>query len=98
MKKVKYYVVAIGLSFCLSAMARGDEGIGKGDELRFADLPGSVQRIVIAQTRIRTPADVVRIIQDANDIYAITVQTGSGEKTVYVSDWGRLVQCPAIGR
>jgi hypothetical protein len=97
MKKVKYYVVAVSLSLCLSAIARGDDGIAKGDELRFADLPGSVQRTVIAQTRLRTPSDVVRVIQDANDIYAITVHTGSGQKTVYVSDWGRLVQCPPVG-
>jgi hypothetical protein len=98
MKKVKYCVVAISLSFCLSAISWADNGIAVGDELKFTDLPGAVQRTVIAQTRIPAPADVVRVIQDANDIYAITVRTGSGEKTVYVSDWGKPVQCPAVGR
>jgi hypothetical protein len=98
MKKLIYCSAAVGLILFMAGISRGDEGIAKGDELRFTDLPGAVQRTVIAETRISSGVDVVRVVQDANGIYAITVQTSSGQKTVYVSDWGRPVQCPIAGR
>lgn len=98
MNKLEYCMAAIGLSLCLSTISSGDDGISVGDELKFTDLPRTVQRIVIAETRIPTPASVVRVVQDANDIYAVTVRIGAGERIVYVSDWGQLVYCPDTGR
>jgi hypothetical protein len=65
------------------------------DEIQFTTLPQPVQTTVIRETHIQSPTGVVRVIHDANGIYAVTVHGDAGDQVVYVNDSGAIVQAPA---
>jgi hypothetical protein len=67
----------------------------RADDIQFTTLPQTVQTTVIRETHIPSPAGVVRVIQDSNGIYAVTVRSDSGDHVVYVNDSGAIVQAPA---
>src|SRR5438132_10140412 len=64
----------------------------QADEIQFTTLPQPVQTTVIRETHIPGPAGVLRVIQDTNGIYAVTVRGETGEQVVYVTSSGRIVQ------
>jgi hypothetical protein len=74
-----------GLSFCWLT-------ISKGDVIQFTTLPEVVQTTVIHETRMPTPASVIRVVQEPEGIYEVVVQTDTGEQTIYVSTEGTIVQ------
>jgi hypothetical protein len=67
----------------------------RADDIQFTTLPQTVQTTVIRETHIPSSAGVVRVIQDSNGIYAVTVRSDSGDHVVYVNDSGAIVQAPA---
>ena len=87
MKKTVPIFAITGLSFCLLT-------ISKGDVIQFTTLPDVVQTTVIQETRIPTPASVIRVVQEPEGIYEVVVQTDTGEQTIYVSTEGTIVQRP----
>lgn len=87
MKKTVPIIAITGLSFCLLT-------ISKGDVIQFTTLPEVVQTTVIQETRIPTPASVIRVVQEPEGIYEVVVQTDTGEQTIYVSTEGTIVQRP----
>jgi hypothetical protein len=86
-KKTVPIFAITGLSFCLLT-------ISKGDVIQFTTLPEVVQTTVINETRIATPARVIRVVPEPEGIYEIVVQTDTGEQTIYVSTEGTIVQQP----
>jgi hypothetical protein len=86
-KKTVPIFAITGLSFCLLT-------ISKGDVIQFTTLPEVVQTTVIHETRIPTPASVIRVVQEPEGVYEVVVQTDSGEQTIYVSTEGTMVQRP----
>jgi hypothetical protein len=87
MNKITYLIATAGVSLCLY-------GLGKADTIEFTTLPQPVQRTVIQQTRIVSPQKVVRVVQESG-VYAVTVDTESGQQIVYVNPAGTIVQAPA---
>jgi hypothetical protein len=67
----------------------------QADEIQFTTLPQPVQTTVVRETHIAGPANVVRIIQDSNGVYAVTVHGDTGDRVVYVTGAGAIVQAPA---
>jgi hypothetical protein len=65
--------------------------VSKGDEIQFTTLPQPVQRTVIERTKITSPQQVVRVVRNSG-IYAITVDTASGQRVFYVNPAGTIVQ------
>ncbi len=66
----------------------------RADEIQFTTLPQPVQTTVIRETHIPSPAGVIRVLHDANGVYAVTVRDDSGDHVVYVNDAGAIVQAP----
>jgi hypothetical protein len=66
----------------------------QADEIQFTTLPQPVQTTVIRETHIPGSAGVVRVIHEANGIYAVTVRSDAGQQVVYVNDSGVIVQAP----
>lgn len=87
MNKITYLIATAGVSLCLY-------GLGKADEVQFTTLPQVVQRTVIHQTRIASPQKVIRVVNQSG-VYAVTVDTDSGQQVVYVNPAGEIVQAPA---
>jgi hypothetical protein len=65
------------------------------DEIQFTTLPQPVQTTVVRETHITGPTNVVRVIHESNGIYAVTVHGNAGDRVVYVTDAGEIVQAPA---
>jgi cell division septation protein DedD len=84
-KSILPVVIAAGAFLGASAQA---------DEILFTTLPQPVQTTVVRETHIPGPAGVVQVIQEANGIYAVTVQSDAGRRVVYVNDSGAIVQAP----
>ena len=70
----------------------------RADDIQFTTLPQTVQTTVIRETHIPSASGVVRVIQDSNGIYAVTVHGDAGDHVVYVNDSGAVVQAPTGGR
>jgi cell division septation protein DedD len=85
-KSILPIVIAAGAFLGAAALA---------DEIQFTTLPQPVQTTVIRETHIPGPAGVVRIIHEANGIYAVTVRSDAGQQIVYVNDSGAIVQAPS---
>lgn len=69
--------------------------VAQADEIQFTTLPQPVQTTVIRETHIQNPTSVLRVLQDPNGIYAVTVRGETGEQVVYVNNSGAIVQAPA---
>ncbi len=66
-----------------------------GLDIQFTTLPQPVQTTVIRETHIPSASGVIRVIQDSNGIYAVTVRGDTGDHVVYVNNSGAIVQAPA---
>jgi hypothetical protein len=71
------------------------DSAARADDIQFTTLPHTVQTTVIRHTHIPSAAGVVRVVQDTNGIYAVTVRGDTGQQVVYVNDSGAIVQAPA---
>jgi hypothetical protein len=87
--KSKHAIAVTGLSIFLGAMAWGAE-------IRFTTLPEVVRTTVIHETGILGPDKVVRVVRVADDIYEITVLTDTGQRVLYVTEDGTIVQRPGV--
>jgi hypothetical protein len=70
-------------------------GVAIADEIQFTTLPQPVQTTVVRETHIASPTNVVRVIQDPSGVYAVTVHGDTGDRIVYVTGAGEIVQSPA---
>ena len=87
--KSKHAIAVTGLSIFLGAMAWGSE-------IRFVTLPEVVRTTVIHETGIPGPDKVVRVVQVPDNIYEITVLTDTGQRVLYVTEDGTIVQRPGV--
>jgi hypothetical protein len=78
-----------GLSLFLGAVAWGAE-------IQFTTLPEVVRTTVIRQTGIPGPDKVVQVVQEPDNIYEITVLTDTGQRIIYVTEDGTIVQRPGV--
>jgi hypothetical protein len=87
MRKITNLAIAIGAGLCFGATAQADD-------LRFTNLPPTVQTTVIRETRIPNASSVTRIVRDSSGIYVVTVRGATGEQVIYVNEAGLIVQAP----
>ena len=66
----------------------------QADDIQFTTLPQPVQTTVIRETHISGPTGVLRVVQDSNGIYAVTVRGDTGDQVVYLNSSGTIVQAP----
>ncbi|HEX6566854.1 MAG TPA: hypothetical protein VF020_21360 [Chthoniobacterales bacterium] len=87
MKKVIYQlaIAGLGLSFCAITNAK---------EIQFTTLPEVVRTTVIHHYNVVSPEKVVRVVEEPDNIYQVTVVTDSGDQIVYVTADGRIVERP----
>jgi hypothetical protein len=87
MNRIKYIIVAcaLGLFLCATTKAR---------EIQFKTLPEVVRTTVFHHYRIVSPEKVVRVVEEPDNIYEITVLTDGGDQIIYVTADGTIVQRP----
>jgi hypothetical protein len=85
MKKAKYIFVVAGLSLSLCA-------ITKAREIQFTTLPEVVRTTVIHKYNVVSPEKVVRVVEEPDNIYELTIVTDSGNQIVYVKEDGTIVE------
>jgi len=89
MNRTKYIIAAaaLGLILCPTTKAR--------EEIKFTSLPEVVRTTVFQHYKITSPDKVVRVVQEPNNIYEITVLTDGGDQEVYVTADGNIVERPS---
>jgi len=87
MKKAKYLFVVAGLGLSLCA-------ITKAREIQFTTLPEVVRTTVIHKYNIVSPEKVVRVVEEPDSIYELTIVTDTGNEIVYVKADGTIVERP----
>jgi hypothetical protein len=85
MKKAKYLFVVAGLGLSLCA-------ITKAREIQFTTLPEVVRTTVIHKYNIVSPEKVVRVVEEPDSIYELTIVTDTGNQIVYVKADGTIVE------
>ncbi|HXM05679.1 MAG TPA: hypothetical protein VN939_23900, partial [Chthoniobacterales bacterium] len=88
MNRTKYIIAAaaLGLFVCTTTQAR---------EIKFTTLPEVVRTTVFHHYNITAPEKVVRVVEESNNIYEVTVLTDSGDQVIYVSADGAIVERPS---
>jgi hypothetical protein len=87
MKKAQYLFVVAGLGLSLCA-------ITKAKEIQFTTLPEVVRTTVIHKYNIVSPEKVVRVVEEPDNIYELTIVTDTGNQIVYVNADGTIVERP----
>lgn len=87
MKKPKYLFVVAGLSLSLCA-------ITKAREIQFTTLPEVVRTTVIHKYNIVSPEKVIRVVEEPDNIYELTIVTDTGNQIVFVKADGTIVERP----
>ena len=87
MNKAKYLFVVAGLGLSLCA-------ITKAREIQFTTLPEVVRTSVIHKYHIAGPEKVVRVVEEPDNIYEVTLVTETGNEIVYVKADGTIVERP----
>ena len=85
MNRTKYIIAAAGLGLFLCATT-------KAREIQFTTLPEVVRTTVFHHYHITAPEKVVRVVEEPDNIYEITVLTDSGRQVVYVNAEGTIVE------
>jgi hypothetical protein len=88
MNRTKYIiaVAVLGLFFSATTKAR---------EIQFTTLPEVVRTTVFHHYHITAPEKVVRVVEEPDNIYEVTVLTDSGDQVVYVNAEGTIVERPS---
>lgn len=64
-------------------------------EIQFTTLPEVVRTTVFHHYHITAPEKVVRVVEEPNNIYEITVLTDSGQQVVYLNAEGTIIERPS---
>ena len=88
MNRKKYVIAAatLGLFLCATTKAK---------EIQFTTLPEVVRTTVFHHYHITAPEKVVRVVEEPDNIYEVTVLTDSGDQVVYVNAEGTIVERPS---
>jgi hypothetical protein len=89
MNSIKYIipVAVLGLFLCATTKAREKE-------VQFTTVPEVVRTTVFHKYHITSPEKVVRVVEEPDNIYELTVLTDSGQQIVYVNADGTIVERP----
>lgn len=89
MNSIKYIipVAVLGLFLCATTKA-------KEKEIQFTTVPEVVRTTVFHKYHITSPEKVVRVVEEPDNIYELTVLTDSGQQIVYVNADGTIVERP----
>jgi hypothetical protein len=87
MNSIKYIipVAVLGLFLCATTNA-------KEKEVQFTTVPEVVRTTVFHKYHIASPEKVVRVVEEPDNIYEITIVTDSGQQIVYVNADGTIVE------
>jgi hypothetical protein len=90
MNSIKYIipVAVLGLSLCATTKA-------KEKEVQFTTVPEVVRTSVFHHYHFTTPEKVVRVVEEPDSIYEITVLTNEGQQIVFVNAEGTIVERPS---
>jgi hypothetical protein len=88
MKRTKYVIAAAALGLLLCATT-------KAKEIQFTTLPEVVRTTVFHHYHFTTPEKVVRVVEEPDNIYEITVLTNEGQQIVFVNAEGTIVERPS---
>ena len=94
MNSIKYIipVAVLGLFLCATTQAKEKE-VQK--EVQFTTVPEVVRTTVFHKYHITSPEKVVRVVEEPDNIYELTVLTDSGQQIVYVNADGTIVERPS---
>ena len=87
MNSIKYIIAVAVLGLFLSA-------ISKAREIQFTTVPEVVRTTVFHKYHITSPEKVVRVVEEPDNIYELTILTDSGQQIVYVKADGTIVERP----
>ena len=87
MNSIKYIIAVAVLGLFLGATT-------KAKEIKFTTLPEVVRTTVFHKYSITSPEKVVRVVEEPDNIYEVTVLTDSGQQIVYVNAEGTIVERP----
>jgi hypothetical protein len=87
MNSIKYIipVAVLGLFLCATTKA-------KEKEVQFTSVPEVVRTTVFHKYHITSPEKVVRVVEEPDNIYELTIVTDSGQQIVYVNADGTIVE------
>ncbi len=87
MNSIKYIIPVAVLGLFLCATTRAKE-----KEVQFTTVPEVVRTTVFHKYHITSPEKVVRVVEEPDNIYELTVLTDSGQQIVYVNADGTIVE------
>ena len=90
MNSIKYIipVAVLGLFLCATTKA-------KEKEVQFTTVPEVVRTTVFHKYHITSPEKVVRVVEEPDNIYELTILTDNGQQIVYVNADGTIVERPS---
>jgi hypothetical protein len=88
MKRTNYVIAAAALGLFLCATT-------KAKEIQFTTLPEVVRTTVFHHYHFTSPEKVVRVVEEPDNIYEITVLTNEGQQIVFVNAEGTVVERPS---
>jgi hypothetical protein len=88
MKRTNYVIAAatLGLFMCATTKAK---------EIQFTTLPEVVRTTVFHHYHFTSPEKVVRVVEEPDNIYEVTVLTNEGQQIVFVNAGGTIVERPS---
>ena len=88
MNRIKYIipVAVLGLFLCATTKAK---------EVQFTTLPQVVRTTVFHKYNITSPEKVVRVVEEPDNIYEVTVLTDGGDQIIFVNAEGTIVERPS---
>jgi hypothetical protein len=88
MKRTNYVIAAaaLGLFACATTKAK---------EIQFTTLPEVVRTTVFHHYHFTSPEKVVRVVEEPDSIYEVTVLTNEGQQIVFVNAEGTIVERPS---
>jgi hypothetical protein len=89
MNRIKYIIPVAVLGVFLCATTRAKE-----KEVQFTTVPEVVRTTVFHKYHITSPEKVVRVVEEPDNIYELTVLTDNGQQIVYVNADGTIVERP----
>jgi hypothetical protein len=88
MNRTKYVIAAASLGLFLCATT-------KAKEVQFTTLPQVVRTTVFHHYHITAPDKVVRVVEEPDNIYEVTVLTDGGQQIIFVNAEGTIVERPS---